>query len=79
MKLDEVNTYSGYRADEKPASFKLGELQLKVNKIIDRWRDPDCDYFKIEASDKATYILKHNFLTDAWEIVFYKSTSGSAP
>ncbi len=75
MKLDKVSTYSGYRSDEKPVSFRYGRIELKVNKIIDRWRDANCDYFKIEASDRATYILKHDFEDDSWEIVFYKSTS----
>ncbi len=79
MKLNNVTTYSGYRNDERPLSFNLGKNKLKVNKIIDRWRDPDCDYFKLKASDNATYILKHDFSTDAWEVVFYKSTSDSAP
>ncbi len=79
MKLEKVNTYSGYRSDERPVSFRYGRVELKVNKIIDRWRDPECDYFKIEGSDRAIYILKHDFEDDSWEVVFYKSTSDSEP
>lgn len=79
MKIERVETYSGYTADEKPISFSTGNKELKVNKIIDRWRDPECDYFKIEASDSATYILKHIFEDDSWEVVFYNSTSDSVP
>jgi hypothetical protein len=73
MKLKRVKTYSGYIADEKPLSFTIGDKELKVNKIIDRWRDPDCDYFKILCTDSATYILRHNFEDDSWEITFYNS------
>jgi len=79
MKLDKVITYSGYRADEMPLSFVMGNNKLKVNRIIDRWRDMDCYYFKIEGSDGAIYILRHNFEEDYWELTFYNATSNSTP
>lgn len=79
MRLEKVKTYSGYRADEKPLSFTIGKNKLKVNKIIDCWRAPDYDYFKIECSDGAEYIIRHNFEDDSWEVLFYNTISDSIP
>lgn len=68
-----VYTYSGYKSDENPREFILGGNKLKVIEIIDRWRDPECNYFRVRTQDNALYILKHDLNTDLWEIVFYRS------
>ena len=54
-----VQTYSGYKADERPVRITLGERTLDVTRILDRWYAPGSSYFKIVASDKNTYILQH--------------------
>ena len=53
-----VQTYSGYKADERPVRITLGERTLDVTRILDRWYAPGSSYFKIVASDENTYILQ---------------------
>ena len=55
----QVQTYSGYKADERPVRITLGERTLEVRRILDRWYGPNSSYFKIVASDENTYILQH--------------------
>jgi len=65
----EVETYSGYKADEYPRKFWLGEKQLEIMDIEDRWYSPGSSYFKVFADDGKTYIIKHNTKSDNWEMV----------
>ena len=43
----EVESYSGYRVDERPARFRLGERWIMVAEAVDRWYDPEARYFKV--------------------------------
>ncbi|RQW76916.1 MAG: hypothetical protein EHM51_02700 [Geobacter sp.] len=67
-KLD-VQTYSGFKADERPVSFSLGERSLQVREIVDRWYDVDHNYYKVLADDGKSYLLRHDLNADAWELV----------
>jgi hypothetical protein len=44
-----------------------------VLEIIDRWPSMDYTYFKVAASDQATYILRHDAGLDIWELTLYNS------
>jgi hypothetical protein len=68
-KLITVQTYSGFKADERPTSFSLGERTLHVREIVDRWYDIDHNYFKLLADDGKSYLLRHDMNADAWELV----------
>ena len=52
-----METYSGYKADERPVAFTLGDRKLLVVEVVDRWYDPSVDYFKVKADDGGVYIL----------------------
>ena len=54
-----VQCYSGYKANERPISFKIGDKSLKVEEIIDKWYGTEYTYFKLQADDKNIYILKY--------------------
>jgi hypothetical protein len=56
-----------------PLAFRLGQHRLAVTQVIDRWPAEDYAYFKIEADDGATYILRHDDLADEWELTLYQS------
>ena len=62
MQSIQVQYYSGYKADEKPISFILDGNKLIVEKIIDQWRSPEFDYFKVMADDGKGYLLKHDYI-----------------
>lgn len=63
-----VKCYSGYKADEKPISFVLDDNTFMVEKIIDQWRDPEFEYFKILADEGRAYLLKHDKRNDEWAL-----------
>lgn len=71
MKL-KVECYAGYRGDEEPRAFALGERRLDVQEILDRWVAPDHRYFKVAASDGDTYILRHDDVSGEWTLGAYR-------
>lgn len=66
--LLKVETYSGYRADERPTSFAIGKKVLRVEEILDRWYGEGYAYFKLRADDGYTYIIRHEMNDDQWEL-----------
>ncbi len=66
-----VKTYSGFKADERPLSFLMGEREIHVSEIFDSWYGPDYVSFKIKGDDRNIYILKHNESEDRWELDFF--------
>lgn len=68
-----VNTYSGYKADERPLSFFIGDKFLKVEDMLDHWYGEGYDYFKLKADDNCKYILRHDTDIDEWELVMMEA------
>lgn len=67
-----VNCLSGYKANERPVSFSIGEKEFQVKEILDRWYGPDYAYFKVKTDVGNIYILKYNEQKDHWELEFYQ-------
>lgn len=63
-----VECYAGYRGDEEPRAFTLGERRITVLEIRDRWLAPDHRYFKVKADDGSTYLLRHDAASGAWDL-----------
>jgi hypothetical protein len=55
-----VESYAGYKGEERPVRFYLGERTLEVMDILDRWYHPNSADFKVKTSDGKTYILRHH-------------------
>jgi len=68
----EVEAYSGYKADERPLRFRLGERWLAVEEVVDRWYDPDAVYFRVRADDGSMYILRHIDGSDVWTLEAFR-------
>jgi len=66
-----VRSYEGYKTDERPVEFQLGEEVYGVRAVLDRWYEPDYTYFKVKANDGNTYILKHS-LDDQWTLESFR-------
>ncbi len=66
-----VECYSGYRADERPLRFYLGEHAYEVCEIEDQWYDPDATYFKVKAGDGNLYILRRS-LEGGWTLEAFR-------
>ncbi len=68
-----VQTYSGYKADERPVAFTFGEKVCEVEELIDRWYGVDHAYFKLRANDGNLYVLRHRMDNDQWEMVLMEA------
>ncbi len=67
-----VECYSGYKADERPLCFQLGNRWLTVEEVTDRWYDPHATYFRVRADDGCLYILRHDETEDVWTLEAYR-------
>jgi hypothetical protein len=63
-----VQTYAGYRGDERPIAFSLGGRLLRIREIVDRWYDPDYNIFRVIADDGRTYQLRNDMNAGNWEL-----------
>jgi hypothetical protein len=63
-----VECHAGYRSEEEPRAFTLGERRFEVVQLTDRWLDPEYRYFKVLADDGRSYILRHDTASDDWEL-----------
>lgn len=64
----QAECYAGYRGEEEPRAFTLGERRLGVVAILDRWLAPDHRYFKVKADDGRAYLLRHDTQAGEWEL-----------
>ncbi len=74
-----VECYAGYKGEETPRRFHIGDRLVEVAEVIDRWLAPDHSYFKLLGDDGALYILRHDESDDSdeggWELQVYDQTS----
>jgi hypothetical protein len=68
MQTVEVILYSGYKADEYPIKFIIGDTCYEIIEIEDRWYGPDYSYFRVFADNAHRYILKRNHRDGNWQI-----------
>jgi hypothetical protein len=67
-----VQTYSGYKANERPCSFELDGQPYQVIQLLDRWYGPHADYFKVRAEDQNLYILRYDSRQDDWSLESFR-------
>jgi hypothetical protein len=63
-----VECYAGYRGEQEPRAFLLGERRLEVRELLDRWLDTAHRYFKVRVDDGQIFILRHDEGTGEWEL-----------
>lgn len=68
----QVNSYAGYRGEETPRRIRMGQREIKVLDVKDRWLSPDHRYFKVVGDDESLYIIRHDPHTMKWELTFFK-------
>ncbi|MFQ6022127.1 MAG: hypothetical protein ACE5NW_05345 [Acidiferrobacterales bacterium] len=66
-----VACYAGYRGDETPQRFSIGERDVMVVEVLDRWLASDHRYFKVRGDDDGVYILRHEVNADRWELTMF--------
>ncbi|MFC1524072.1 hypothetical protein ACFL6N_04700 [Thermodesulfobacteriota bacterium] len=72
-----VVCYAGYRGEETPRYFFLKDRRVEVGEILDRWLAPDHRYFKVIGDDGATYIIRHDIISETWELILFERGGGS--
>jgi hypothetical protein len=63
-----VECYAGYRAEQRPTRFILGDQALEVVEVEDQWYSPSSRYFRVRASDGNVYFLCHDEEKDCWRL-----------
>jgi hypothetical protein len=68
-----VETYSGYRADERPVRLHLAERVLEIAAVEDRWYSPGETYFRVRTADGDHYVLRHTEAQDTWTLAAFRA------
>lgn len=68
-----VETRENALGDREPCRFRIGRRRLEVVTVLDRWLHPEHAYFKVQASDGSTYILRLDVASGCWEVTLYES------
>jgi hypothetical protein len=68
-----VETYSGFKADERPLRLHLNQRTLEVAAIEDRWYSPGETYFRVLTSDGDRYVLRHSEAQDVWSLIAFRA------
>jgi hypothetical protein len=68
----EVECYAGHRGEQTPRVLVLGERHIDVTAVVDQWLAPDYRYFKLRGSDGDIYIVRHDVMTETWELTMFE-------
>jgi hypothetical protein len=68
-----VECDGGYQDEQVPRRFFMGNKAIEVEEVIDRWLAPQYSYFKVRGDEKDIYILRHDKLTQRWELTLFRS------
>ena len=74
-----VECYSGWRGEETPRRIRMGEREIAVEGILDRWLSPDHRYFKFIGDDGGLYIIRHDCREWRWELTLYRREDPPPP
>jgi hypothetical protein len=74
-----VECYSGYKADERPLRFFLGDHCLQVKEVLDQWYSPGTSYFRVRADDHNLYVLCNRWEEEAtlWTLEAFRRHEAS--
>ncbi len=75
IQMDEsptVQCYAGYKGEQRPQRFLLGERWLEVEEILKEWREPTAVFFRVRVSDGRIYVLRRGVdaTPNTWSIEF---------
>lgn len=71
----QVESYSGYKADERPARLHLADRTIEIVAIEDRWYSPGATYFRVLVDSGDRYVLRHEEAQDVWSLVGYRAAA----
>ena len=68
-----VETYAGYKADERPVRVTIDGQPQEVAEIEDRWYSPGATFFRIRLANGERYVLRRVEAQDVWSLEAYRS------
>ncbi len=69
----QVECHAGYKADERPLRFRLGDCWHEVAEVLEQWYGPDDLNFRVRAGDGNIYHLRRGHPEGrAWELIAVK-------
>jgi hypothetical protein len=73
----QVDCYSGYKGDERPVRFRLGDNEYVVDELLDQWYGPAEIFFKVRADDGNLYILRRPTTSPeaGWDLVSFRQSA----
>jgi hypothetical protein len=81
VKTVEVESYSGYKADQHPLRLKLAGGTLEISEVDDRWYSPGETVFRVRVANGDRYLLRHVEAQDVWTLEGFRAgwfmTAGS--
>ena len=77
--LVEVACYSGYKSEERPVRFCLGDQFFAVVAVEDRWYSPGASYFRVVVPGGDHYVLRHDEGQDRWTLEGFRSAKLRTP
>jgi hypothetical protein len=66
-----VECYAGYRGEETPRAFVLGDRRVEVVQVLDRWLTPENRYFRVQGDDGGLYLLWQDIKSGEWEMTVF--------
>ena len=66
--LVKVECHAGYRGEETPRRFRLGDRPVEIAEVVHRWLAPDHRYFKVRDAQGNVYVLRNDVAADRWEL-----------
>jgi hypothetical protein len=69
----QVETYSGYKADERPVRVTLDDRVHEVAEVEDRWYSPGATFFRVRLANGERYVLQCIEAQGVWVLEAYRS------
>jgi hypothetical protein len=70
-----VESYAGYKADERPRYIVFEAQSLEIAEVEDRWYSPGATYFRVLAENGDRYVLRHDDAQDVWSLTAYRRSA----
>lgn len=70
----EVETYSGYMADERPVRVTIDGVGLEVAEVEDRWYSPGATFFRVLLTTGERYVLRRIEAQEVWVLEAYRNS-----
>lgn len=68
----QVECHAGHRGEETPRTLVLGARRIDVIQVLDQWLAPDHRYFKLRGDDGDIYLVRHDIVTQEWELTMFE-------